>query len=249
MQETKLPVGVINYLTSNNRLFDAIATGLSILNFKLEGPVVIVGVNEIEVQSRGDDPAVSIELEVADKKLSMIDSMFLQSLVVTEDHFKAMSEKVTHKHDFSVKGGKNESFENLFFFEDVDDAGLRDADVMQPIHKALGIGDDTANDIDLGSLNLELAGIMVNKRRDDDVQIADHSYPRSRASAYPQYRTLREKFEENNGAGEIYTIGDYIEDYQELNGKLPSVNNIVNVPRNWTFTPIFVDKGGDLIKE
>jgi len=246
MLTKKLPANVVAYLSENNRLFDPISTGLTILQFKVNGKVEFVEVRPIELQSRGDDPAAVIVMEVEDKQLEMIDSMFLQSMVVTEDHFKAMTDKVKHVHNFSVKGGKNEEFESLFFFEDIDDAGLRDADAMQPIHKALKLGNDTSDDTDLGSLNLELAGIMVNKRRDDDVVLSDHDYPRSRAGAYPQYRTLREKFEENNGAGEIYTIGQYTEDYEELYGKKPNISNIVNVPRNWTFTPIFVDKGGVL---
>ena len=246
MQETKLPVGVIGYLVGANRLFDSIATGLSILQFRLKGLLNITGVKEVELASRENEPAVAIEFEVEDKQLSMIDSQFLQSLVVTAEHFAAMQENVKHKHTFGVKGGKNEEFDSLFFFEDVDDAGLRDADLMQPLHKALGLGEETTEDVDLATLNLELAGIMVNKRRDDDVALFDHEYPRSKAGSYPQYRTLREQFAENN-PDEVYTIGMYTEDYAELNGKKPNIQGVVNVARNWTFTPIFVDKGGNLL--
>lgn len=244
MQETKLPAGVVAYLSSNNRLFDPIATGLSILNFRITGPVIIVGVSEVELPSRNGAPAVSIDMEVNDKKLNLIDSMFLQALVVTEAHMKLMVEKMKHKHTFNVKGGKIEEFDSLFFFEDLEENGLRDADAIQPIHKALGLGEETTSDFDLKDLNLELAGVMVNKRRDDDVELFDHEYPRSRAGAYPGYRELREKFEEANGNDEIYTIGRYTEDYEAKNGRKPNIQNIVNVPRNWTFTPIFVDKGG-----
>ena len=246
MQETKLPAGVVAFLTANNRLFDPVATGLSILNFRLQGQVVILGVTEVDLPSRNGEPAVSINMEVNDKKLELIDSMFLQALAVKEEHFKLMQEKMKHSHSFAVKGGKNEEFENLFFFEDLEENGLRDADALQPIHKMLGLGEDTTSDLDLKDLNLELAGIMVNRRRDDDVELNDHSYPRSRAGAYPEYRTLREKFEENEGTNDIYTIGRYIEDYEAKHNRKPNINNIVNVPRNWTFTPIFVDKGGML---
>ena len=245
MLTKKLPAAIVAYLKENNRLFDPISTGLTILQFKVNGRVEFIEVKPIDIQSRGDEGAVVIVMGVEDKQIEMIDSMFLQSLVVTEEHFALMNDKVKHKHTFSVKGGKNEEFESLFFFEDVDDAGLRDADAMQPIHKALKLGDN-ANDTDLGQLNMELVGIMVNKRRDDDAQLIDHTFPRSRAGAYPQYRALREKFEENNGSGEIYTIGQYIEDFEQLNGKKPNIASVVNVPRNWTFTPIFVDKGGVL---
>lgn len=246
MPETKLPVGVIGYLVGENRLFDPIATGLTILQFRVNGEVKFVAVRDVELASRGDEPAVAIEMEIGDKTISMIDSQFLQSLVVTEEHFAAMKENVKHVHDFTVKGGKNEKFESMFFFEDVDEAGLRDADLMQPLHKALGLGEDTTEDADLGQMNLELVGIMVNKRRDDDVVLSDHNFPRAKAGSYPQYRSLREKFEENNG-GEIYTIGMYTEDYEALHGKKPNINNVVNVARNWNFTPIFVDKGGNLL--
>jgi hypothetical protein len=244
MQKTALPAGVVSYLTTNNRLFDPVATGLSILNFRITGAVTFTGVKEIELPSRNGEPAVAIVMDVNDKTLELIDSMFLQALVVKEDHFKAMAEKMKHKHSFDVKGGRVEEFDSLFFFEDLEDKGLRDADAIQPIHKALGLGEDTSEDTDLEALNLELAGIMVNKRRDDDVELSDHIYPRSRAGSYPEYRTLREKFEENNGSDEIYTIGRYTEDYEAKNGKKPNIENVVNVPRNWTFTPIFVDKGG-----
>jgi hypothetical protein len=244
MQETKLPAGVVAYLASSNRLFDPVATGLSILNFKIHGAVVFLGITEVDLPSRNGEPAVTIDMEVGDKKLSLIDSMFLQALVVTPDHFEKMQDKMKHKHSFSVKGGSNEEFESLFFFEELEENGLRDADALQPIHKALGLGDDTSTDTDLGKLNLELVGIMVNKRRDDDVIMMDHDFPRSRAGAYPEYRTLREKFEEENGSDEIYTIGKYTEDYNAKHGKNPNIQNIVNVARNWTFTPIFKDKGG-----
>ena len=247
MPETKFPVEVISFLTGSKRLFDPISTGLSILQFRLQGLVKFLGVTPVDLPSRDGEPAVAIEIEVNDKKISIIDQQFLQSLIVTGEQFELM-EKVKHNHTFSVKGGKNEEFDSLFFFEDVDEAGLRDSDVMMPIHKALGLSEETTESPDLASLNLELVGIMVNKRRDDDVELFDHQYPRSKAGSYPSYRALREKFEENAGSSEIYTIGMYTEDYKEQHGKIPNISGIVNVPRNWTFTPIFVDKGGDIIK-
>lgn len=249
MLETKLSVGVIQYLLKNNRLFDAISTGLTILNFNLEGDVKITNVSAIEVKSRGDEPAMVIEFEVGDKKLQMIDSQFLQSLVVTKDHFAEMVDKVNHEHTFQVKGNKSEEFKNLFFFEDVDDKGLRNADAIQPIHKALGLGEGTNSEVDLGSddFKLKLVGIMVNKRRDDDVALFDHEFPRSKAGSYPGYRDLRTAWEDAGNDG-IYTIGMYADDYKEKNGKNPNIQGVVNVPRNWSFTPIFVDEGGKLIK-
>jgi hypothetical protein len=246
MPETKLPVGVISYLIGENRLFDPIATGLTILQFRVNGEVKFVAIKDVDLQSRGDDPAVAIEMEIDGKTISMIDSQFLQSLVVTEEHFAAMKNTVKHVYDYTVKGGKNEKFESMFFFEDVDEQGLRDADLMQPLHKALGLGEDTSDDADLSKLNLELVGVMVNRRRDDDVVLSDHNFPRAKAGSYPQYRTLREKFEENS-AGDIYTIGMYTEDYEALHNKKPNINNVVNVARNWNFTPIFVDKSGNLL--
>ncbi len=249
MTETKLPVNVIQYLLSNNRLFDAISTGLTILNFNILGDVKILSVTEIDVKSRGKgDPAVVIEFEVdGDKKLQMIDSQFLQSLVVKKEHFAEMMEKVDHEHSFGVKGGKTEEFKNLFFFEDVDEKGLRNADFIQPVHKVLGLGEETNSAPDLGSMSLKLVGIMVNKRRDDDVALFDHDFPRAKAGSYPSYRDLRTKWEDAGNEG-IYTIGMYADDYHSTNGKNPNIQGVVNVPRNWSFTPIFVNEDGKLFE-
>lgn len=248
MQDTKFPAGVVSYLSAQGRLYDPIATGLSILQLRISGKVVIVAINTVDVPSRDGKPAVTVEMTVGeDKKLTLIDSMFTGSFVVTPEHFALMAAKMKGKHDFAVKGGANESFDSLFFFEELEENGLRNADAIQPMHKALGMSEDSTEDIDLGSLNLSLVGVMVNKRRDADAEVLDHDFPRSRAGAYPEYRTLRAKFEEENGAEEIYTIGSYVEDYNTKHGKNPNLTNIVNTPRNWTFSPIFVDNGG-LIK-
>ena len=248
--ETKLPLGVIAFLTKGNQLYDPIATGLSILQMQLTGEVEITKIEDFADDRRNGEPAVLIHFKVGDKSFSMIDRQFLQALVVEAEHFDKIKKDVKHSHEFRLKNDVKKEFENLFFFEDIDDAGFRDAEVMKPLHKALNLSEDMTAAPNLGDMNLELVGLLVNKRREDDVQLMDYDFPRPRAGAYPGYSKLRAAAEEDESRdSQFYSIGDYVNDYEELNGKKPDISRIVNVPRNWTFTPIFKDKGGDLISK
>lgn len=250
VKTTKLNAAVLSYLVAGRRLFDTISTGLTILQFKEGGAIAFEGLTPLAINGREEDEGQLVHLTVGEaQKLTMVDSMFLQSIVVTPEHLAEMMSKVKHDHKFDVKAG-TEEFNNMFFMEDIDEAGYRNAEFMKQMHVALGINEDTANsDLDLKDAlaNIELVGVIVNKRREDDVALLDHNYPRARAGAYPQYRSLREKFESNGGEG-IYSIAQYTEDYKTANNTSPNINNVVNSPRNWTFTPLFVDKGGNLIK-
>jgi hypothetical protein len=173
--------------------------------------------------------------------------MFLQSLVISGAKFVELTQKTKSSHQFNLNG-KIESFNNLFFMEDIEEAGLKDSSVIVAMHSALNIGNDADTEIDLATklVNIELAGVVVNRQREDEEVLLKHDYPRTRAGAFPKYRQLSDEFRKENEG--FYPISQYIEDFQIKFNTKPDISKAIMRPRNWAFTPIFVDKGGALIK-
>jgi len=238
---------IIQSLNKGSFLFNPMATGLSIMTFKdVLGKLEIVSSREADLTYRPEG-GLFFGCRIGEKKFELLDSGLLQSYVTSKDYWNKIKEKVKHDHTF-IAGDSTSKFENVVFFEDIDEKGLRDTNSIAPIHIKLELGDGNEKDINLNEdLDLHLAGIMVNRVKDYEKEFNNSLSPRLRPSTLPGYRNMQRAWQkENPDSQDFYTTQLYLEDYKKNNNSLPDVSKLVINPKNWGFTLIFTDNGGKM---